>query len=315
MTSAPNAEKLLQTPELSMDKLPVLHNIFDRLAPACAEMMRHICAVPVSFFLNQANTGSSWDVLEAYDDSIAVVFFIPEWETRILIGVDRRFIFSLIEAMFGGDMSEAQFVASRPFTPLEARIGRMVCEMAASALQASFTQIAPITPVPERTETALDFTVLGQSNFPAVTAQLLFQVLEGGGRLFLLMPQAPFYTMRQKLEHDRPINMGIADQSWSVTMQSQMASTEVQLDAVLKGDDVTLFDLAQIKPGKVLSIRPEQINPVILECNGERLYVCKLGQSGGVYTLELTDHFKPEREFLGDVLSEAAASSGAPSRS
>src|SRR5262245_15448585 len=132
------AEKLLETPKLAVDRLPVLPLIFERFGTACTEGLRELCAEPTTFFINQIESSNSWDVLESYEDSAAAIFYSPEWDTRILIGLDRRCIFSMMEAMYGGDGKEMPYEGERPFSTLETRVARTTAEIAAKALQTSF---------------------------------------------------------------------------------------------------------------------------------------------------------------------------------
>lgn len=298
-----SSETLLSAQQLSVDKLPVLQGIFERLAPQCAEAMRDLVAVPTAFFVNQIETGNSWDVLESYEDSVAVIFKVPEWDTYLLVGLDRRFMFSLLEGMFGGDMSEPQFEATRPFTTLESRIGRAVCEKAASLFQTAFSSISTLTLIPERTETALDFTTLGQSSMTVITAQLLFQILDGGGRMFFMLPQAPLYPLRQKLERDRPSNQGISDPRWVRDMQNRVAGTEVNVAATIGAPDYPLLDIARFRIGQVIPLKYDAAAPVVLECDDERLFRCKLGQSQGLFTVELDAPIDHEQEFADGILA------------
>src|SRR5688572_33193103 len=85
-------QKLLEPPKLSIDRLPVLHTIFERVATICSEHLRQYCAAPTTFFVNQVKTGNSWDILESYEDGVAVVYYIPEWDANVLIWVDRTFV-------------------------------------------------------------------------------------------------------------------------------------------------------------------------------------------------------------------------------
>ena len=108
VATRPGTEKLLETPKLALDRLPVLTNILERLVATCAERFREYCTIPCSFFVNQLEAGNSWDVLESYEDSIAAIYYARAWDAQVLVGLDRRFIFSLIDAAYGGDGSDAQ---------------------------------------------------------------------------------------------------------------------------------------------------------------------------------------------------------------
>ena len=49
----PGTDKLLETPKLALDKLPVLTGVLERLVVSCAESFRELCTIPASFFVNQ----------------------------------------------------------------------------------------------------------------------------------------------------------------------------------------------------------------------------------------------------------------------
>ena len=116
-------EKLKEIAKLSLDRLPVLNSIFEDMAVTCVERFRDYCSPAFTAFVNQVASGDSWDLLEARADSVAVIFYCREWDARILLGLERRFVFAVIEAMFGGDGSELPFDGTRPFTALETRVG------------------------------------------------------------------------------------------------------------------------------------------------------------------------------------------------
>lgn len=301
-----SSETLLTAQQLDIEKLPVLRTIIERLPPACSVMMREIVSAPTTFFLNQIETKDSWDVLESYEDSVAVVFKVPEWDMPMLIGIDRRFVFSLLEVMYGGDMSEPAFETKRPFSTLERRIGSMVCELAGSAFKDAFAQVETLTLIPERTETSLDFATLGQANIPVITAQLLFQVYDSGGRMFFVLPQAPLYPLRGKLERERPVNHGIADPNWIREMRSRIALTEVRVEAVMNGPDMRLLDIARLRIGQVVALKHEPPAPVVLECDGEQLFRCKLGQSQGLFTVQLHAPVDLEMELAERIIASMA---------
>ena len=137
-------EALLETPKLAIDKLPVLHQIFERVATSCTESMRNICSVPTTFFVNQVKPDQAWDILENYEDAIAAMFYVPEWDAPVLIGVDRKFVFSVIEAAYGSDQTEQPTSSDRPFSNFEAEFIKEILNIAATALESCFETITQV---------------------------------------------------------------------------------------------------------------------------------------------------------------------------
>jgi flagellar motor switch protein FliM len=287
------AEKLKEIAKLSIDKLPVLNSIFERMGNRCVEDFHEFAPPAFTAFINQIVTGDSWDLLESLADSVAVIFYCREWDARIVIGLERRFVFAIMEAMFGGEGTEAPFEASRPFTPTEARIGRVVCEFAAKALEWAFSSVCEITLEAERLETALEFTTLGHSSMMMIHAQILFQVLNQGGIMFVLMPQSSMTPIRQKLERERKPIASSHDTRWTSALNTQISHAGLTVNAVLDGKEMELRELLRLQPGKVIELAGTE-HSVILECEGDRLFRGHLGQTKGFFTFTIEEAINDE---------------------
>jgi flagellar motor switch protein FliM len=282
--SASIGERLKALAKLSIDKLPVLNTVIERMAANCVEEFREYCQPAFSAFVNQIVSGDSWDLLEALSDSIAVIFYCREWDSRIVIGLERRLVFTIIEAMFGGEGTEPPFEGTRPFTALETRIGKAVCDFAAKALESAFSSIYEITLEEERTETALEFTTLGQTSMMMVHAAVLLQVLDQGGVMYVLIPVSSLNPMRQKLERERKPVPASFDPRWTHALHNRISTTEVQVHALIEGKQIELGELARLKPGATIELEGSG-QDVILECEGDKLFRGHLGQSHGYFTV------------------------------
>ncbi len=272
-------ETLTETPKLHIDKLPVLHQIFERVASSCTESLRQYCSVPTTFFVNQVKGDMSWDVLENYEDAVAAIYYVPEWDSLMLIGVDRKFIFSLLEVAYGADGNEMPFESDRPFSSLECRFAKEILTMAVEALEHCFQAVSPTTFKFDRIESGVEFTIMGPTDVPVVAAQVLFQVLDAGGRMFILIPQSALYPLRKKLEREHhPISIP-QDPRWTQRMQRGIAQTDVKLQAILEKRMMTLGEVTNFKVGQILPLQTHAHDLITLETGGETLFTAKLGQA------------------------------------
>lgn len=274
-------EALLETPKLAIDKLPVLHTIFERVATSCSESMRRFCAAPTTFFVNQVKPDNAWDVLENYEDAIAATFYVPEWDSTVLIGVDRKFVFSLIEAAYGADGSEAPYESDRPFSNFESRFIKDVLLTAASALESCFEPVVQVSFKFDRLETNVEFTILGPNDLPVVAAQILFQVMDHGGRMFILIPQVALYPLRKKLAREHQPVSHANDPRWAQRMQRGISQTDVTLQAILETRTMTLGEISNLHVGQLLQLRAHTQDLISIQSGGEQLFAAKLGQSNG----------------------------------
>ncbi len=282
------SDKLKEIAKLSLDRLPVLNSIFENMAASCVEQFKEYCSPSFTAFVNQVISGDSWDLLEASADSVAVIFYCREWDARLVLGLERRFVFAIVEAMFGGDGTELPFEGTRPLTALETRIGRTVCEFAAKALESAFGAVTEMSLVPERTETTLEFTSLGQNSMIMIQAKILFQVLDQGGVLFVLIPQSSMNPIRQKLEHERKPVPSSYDPRWTDALSRRVSRAEVSLNAIIEGKNLQLNEIMRLEAGKTVELDGTD-KSIILECEGDRLFLGHLGQSRGFFTITIDE--------------------------
>lgn len=276
-------EALLETPKLAIDKLPVLHTIFERVATSCTESLRQICSTPATFFINQVKPGDAWDILEHYEDSIAATFYVPEWDASLLIGVDRKFVFSLIEASFGADGTDRPYESDRPFSNLEGRFAKRILAIAGAALEQCFETVSPVSLKLDRLETSVEFTILGPNDMPVVAAQILFQVMDHGGRMYILIPQSALYPMRKKLAREhQPVSIA-SDPRWTQQMQRGISRTEVTLQAILETRTMSLGEVTQLQVGQLLQLRAHTQDLIVMQSGSEQIFRAKLGQANGKF--------------------------------
>lgn len=305
------ADRLLDNPGLTVERLPMLTMIFDRLAQSCAEGIRPYAPAVVSCFVNSISTDHVWDALDAYDGSIAAIFYSPELDARILIGLDRRCIFSLMEVLLGGDAQEAPFDEDRAFSTLEVRVAQTVFEIASEALRSAFGPVIDTTFRLERVETRMDFTIMGRRNVLAVIAKILIQAMDIGGQMFVVIPQPALTPIRQQLSRDLSSDGSASDPRWLKMMRQGVQKAEVKVVGVLDESEATLGEISNWKVGDVLPLKPSALTQVRFDCKNQPLFWCELGQAKGLYTLKIADRVNVEEMPLAQFLKTTAVTENA----
>jgi len=306
----PGTDRLLEPPKLEVERLHVLKGVLERLVTTLAERFREYCNVPSSFFVNQLESGNSWDVLESYEDSIAGIYYCRQWDSKIVLGLDRRFIFSLIDAAFGSDGSLPPFESDRPFTSLEARLARSVFSIVVPEFENLLNPITPVSFDIEKLESKLDFQILGQTDVPVIAVQILFQILDNGGRMFMIIPQSALYPIRKLLERSRALDGTTVDPEWQKKMQDGLASSTMLLKGVLEGPEMTLDEIAALEPGQVLRLDADPKSLIGLECQDERIFWCRLAQSKSHFALVIDQPIDKQKELVSDLISGSPARAG-----
>ncbi len=300
------AEKLLDNPGLTVERLPMLTVIFDRLAASCAEGMRPYSPAILSCFVNSITTDHVWDALDAYDGSIAAVLYSPELDARILVGLDRRCMFSLMEVLLGGDAQEKPYDDDRNFSTLEVRVAQTIFEIAADALHSAFGPVIATTFRLERVETRMDFTVMGRRNVLAVIAKILIQAMDIGGQMFVVIPQPALTPIRQQLARDLSSDGSASDPRWQKLMQQGVQKAGVKAVAVLDEQTLTLGDISSWRVGDLLPLKANPATKLRLDCKNQPLFWCELGQDKGHYTLKVDDKVDVDDMPLAQFLEQAS---------
>jgi len=297
----PSIREIFEPAKLSLERAPVLRDVFDRFTGVCADQIKLLCAPPCTFMLNSIASGALWDLIEDYEDGICGIYYSPEWDTRILIGFDRRFAFSFTEAVFGGDGTEAPLESDRPFSTIETRSLKELVGIAASALAPLLSMIDKVTLQFERIETKLDFSTIGIPDGPAIMPQIIAQVYDGGGRIFIIVPQSALLPLRRNLERDRTPKPVQQDPVWGQQLMNEISMADVQIDAVLPGPTLTLAQLSAFRVGDVMRLPGSIDSLLLLESAGEPVFCARLGQSAGQFTVQIAHPSDQRRELFQDL--------------
>jgi len=297
------SDQLLGAAGLSVERMPMLHVIFDQMANLCAESLRSLSPSQSYFWLSTVGSSRLADVLDRYEDAVAAVYHAQAWDSRILIGFDREFVFTMIELMFGADGAEPPLDSTRVFSNVELRLAQALFERFGKALQSSFSRATDVTFALERIETRMDFLAIGRPNNMVVYAKVLLQGLDRGGEMFIVIPHSALNPLRQALAQIVSGESASADPNWSKQLHSEIQRAEVVLKAVLEEKMLTLGEVAEFRVGQVIKLNANPETLVRLECNNQRLFWCRMGQLNGAYSLQVKESADQKREFIDGILS------------
>lgn len=298
------SDRLLDAAGIQLDRLPMLPVIFDRVANQCAEQMRAVAASPCYFSMSHIEQGRIGDLLDPYEsNAVTAILEVPEWDSEVVLGFDRDFIFTIIEVMFGADGNEQPEEDGRTFSNIEMKVCSKLADTVANILTQAFSVATKATFRVERLETRMHFAVIGRRTAQAAAAKFLVQAINRGGEMFVILPYAGLQMVRRALGSAAHAEVGTRDPDWVRQMQAGVTRADVKLRAILEEREVTLGDIAAFRLGQTIQLSATPRTPVRLEANEQPLFWCQLGQADGIYKLRVDDVFDPEQEFLGDLLN------------
>ncbi len=299
-------ERLFDSAGISIERLPFLRVIFDRLATHCAENARQLSTAPAYFTVSSVKTERIGAVLEAAEGkAIVSMLHAQAWDARIMIGLDNKLVFGLVEALFGGDGSEPPYTENRSLTNIEMRVAQKTLDIIARSLQTALSVIQEMHFKFERLETRMDFAVIAPRNSFGRPGETQFAHPWPLGRDFSwVLPQAAINPIRQSLSVDHGNDVAAADPRWTKQIESEVSKADVVVQAILEEEGFTLGDIADLKVGNILHLKSTPKSRVKLECNAEPLFWCHLGQAEGKYTLRVDDIYDNEPDFLGGLVGQ-----------
>ncbi|SFK04424.1 flagellar motor switch protein FliM [Methylocapsa palsarum] len=216
-------ERLLDAVGVSVDRMPMLHVIFDKMSALCSENLRRLSASPAFFSVDAIGTRRIGDFLDAYESNVVIgVFNVAAWDSRILIGLDCNFVFALAEALFGGDGGESERLDKRPFSALELRLAQKAFELLGKAMEASFASVCEAALSLERVETRLDFAVVAPRNTFGVVTRMRLRILGRSGEMFVLIPQGALNSIRPHLGRNPSADMAVRDPGWTKQIETEI---------------------------------------------------------------------------------------------
>lgn len=299
-------ERLLDSAGVSVERMPMLHVIFERMATQCTENLRQLSTAPAFVSISGMKTERVGNILEAYEGTAVVaVYQAQPWDARIMIGAENKLVFTLAEALFGGDGSELPFAESRALTNIELRVAQKIFDIVARTLQASFSTVIETRFKVERLESRMDFAVIAPRNNFAVITTVNIRVLGRSAELFVVIPQSALTPVRQILSRDLSNAVATPDPFWVKQIHSEVGRAAVTVRAVIEERCFTLGDIADLQVGKVLPLQATARSRVKLEGNSEPLFWCKLGQAEGKYTLRIEEAIDAEQEFMDDLVGRS----------
>src|SRR3954468_2869087 len=295
---------LLDAAGISIDRMPMLKVIFDRMAVTCTDSLQPMAGTPCYFSVNGITNGRVGDIVKDYEaNAVAAVFYPEQWDSRVLIMLERDFVFTMVEAMFGSDGAEPPLDVERAFSNVELRVAQVLFERFAKALQSAFAATSEVTFRVERVETAMASLAVGRTGNMSICANIMLQALYRGGQMFLIIPHSALNPLRQKLATVVVSDGRAADPRWREQMETEVHRTEVTLSAVLDEKMISLGDVVKFQVGQVLELEATPRTLARLESNNQVLFWCQIGQLDGYYAMQVADPVDQKREFVDDILS------------
>lgn len=296
-------ERLLAGAGLSVDRLPALQSVFENMTAHFTESLRKSADAPIEFIADAVSSGRANEILSSLSRcALSAAFRAAEVDSCLVIGVDRQFIYLIVELLFGSDGSEIADDPERSLSKVETRLGHYALEWLAEALRSSFSTTAGISLAMERVEGKLDLAASCRRSGIVFMCTSKLRVFGRESDVFIAIPQAALEPFKGALSRVPSKEASRQDPIWARQLKTRVTHTEVTVRAIMEKRDLTLQDIARFEVGQVVTLPVSPTGLIKLECERQALFWCTLGQKDSAYTIRIEDFIDKNEEFIEDVL-------------
>jgi flagellar motor switch protein FliM len=267
---------------VSYERLPMLEVVFDRLVRLMTTSLRNFTSDNVEVSLDNITSIRFGDYLNSIPlPAILSVFRAVEWDNYGLLTVDSSLIYSIVDVLLGGRRGTAAMrIEGRPYTTIERNLVERMVNVVLDDMRAAFEPLAPVNFSYDRIETNPRFATIARPANAAILARLRVDMEDRGGRLELLLPYATLEPVRELLLQMFMGEKFGRDSIWENHLATELWSTDVEIEAVLDEQVMTLGQVMALEVGKTIMFNATPESVVLMRCGGIPMVEGRMGRMG-----------------------------------
>ncbi|MCB9988741.1 MAG: flagellar motor switch protein FliM [Rhodospirillales bacterium] len=289
---------LINSAMVNYERLPMLDIVFDRLVRLMSTSLRNLTSDNVEVSLDQVSTVRFGDYMNSIPlPAMLSVFKAEEWDNNGLLVVDSALIYSIVDVLLGGRKgTPAIRVEGRPYTTIETKLVERMVGVSLSDLSSAFDPLSPVSFSLDRMETNPRFATITQSGNACVLARLRVDMGDRGGRIEILIPYATLEPIRELLLQMFMGEKFGRDSIWENHLTQELYKTDVQLQAVLGEQTVSLDDMLNWQVGTQIMFNTRIEDELELRCGHFPMFKGPVGQKQGNIAVRIERYIPPDKE-------------------
>ncbi len=283
---------------VSYERLPMLEVVFDRLVRLMSTSLRNFTSDNVEVSLDTITSIRFGDYLNSIPlPAILSVFRALEWDNFGLITVDSSLIYSIVDVLLGGRRGTATMrIEGRPYTTIERNLVERMVSVVLEDLSAAFEPLSPVTFSFDRLETNPRFATIARPANAAILVKLRVDMEDRGGRFEILLPYATLEPVRELLLQQFMGEKFGRDTIWETHLANELWSTEVDLQAILDEQTMSLKDVMDFQIGTTIMLNAHPDSIVRLSCGGVPLMRGRMGRVGDHVAIRVVQGLHKQEE-------------------
>ncbi|MFC3229454.1 flagellar motor switch protein FliM [Marinibaculum pumilum] len=273
---------LINSAMVSYERLPMLEVVFDRLVRLMTTSLRNFTSDNVEVSLDNITAIRFGDYLNSIPlPAILSVFRAEQWDNYGLLTVDSSLIYSIVDVLLGGRRGTAAMrIEGRPYTTIERNLVERMVNVVLDDMEAAFEPLSKVDFNYDRIETNPRFATIARPANAAIVARLRVDMEDRGGRLELLLPYATLEPVREILLQMFMGEKFGRDSIWENHLATELWSTDVDIEAVLEEQVMTLGQVMNLKVGTTVLLNATPDAVVELRCGGVPMVAGRMGRVG-----------------------------------
>jgi len=213
--------------------------------------------------------------------AMLAVFKAEQWDNFGLLTIDSALIYSIVDVLLGGRRGTAAMrIEGRPYTTIERNLVERLVNVVLGDMSASFDPLSKVNFRFERLETNPRFATIARPANAAIVAKLRIDMEDRGGRIELLIPYATLEPVRELLLQMFMGEKFGRDSIWESHLASELWLTDINVEAVLDEQIMTLQDVLDFKVGTRLMLNASPTTEVELRCGPVPMFRGRMGRRG-----------------------------------
>ena len=267
---------------VSYERLPMLEVVFDRLVRMLSTSLRNFTSDNVEVSLDNISSIRFGDYLNSIPlPAMLSVFHAEEWDNYGLMTVDSSLIYSIVDVLLGGRRGTAAMrIEGRPYTTIERSLVERMVEVVLADMSHAFEPLSRVNFRFDRLETNPRFATIARPANAAVLVRLRIDMEDRGGRLEILLPNATLEPVRELLLQMFMGEKFGRDTIWESHLATELWQTDVEIEAVLEEQMLTLRDVMSLEVGQTLMLSSTPESLVEMRCGGVPLLAGRMGRLG-----------------------------------
>ncbi|WP_028117910.1 flagellar motor switch protein FliM [Ferrimonas senticii] len=230
--------------------------------------------------------------------SLNMVRFRPLKGTA-LITMEARLVFILVDNFFGGDGRFQAKIEGREFTPTERRIIQLLLKIVFEDYQEAWSPVLDV-----------EFEYLDSEVNPAmanivsptevvVVSSFHIELDGGGGDFHLTMPYSMIEPIRELLDAGVQSDKQDTDMRWAKALQEEVMDVEVNVEATMLEQQLTLRQIMELKAGDIIPIdMPEH---VLLKVEELPTFRGKVGRSNDQVAIRINERIPRPKSYKNEL--------------